>query len=648
MFKKIKSSIRIKYTICFVACMYIVMSLSFSLFYYYFENTIIGNYLETASITLDVKISEMKHNSLKYSEELLKIVPETIPIESQINKNDYLEQVGKDDFKSVSILIEDDVMNHSNEEIGNKDYFYYSNIISKKQNELNLYDSSNGVVDILIPINKDGRNAIIRGELYLTSLFNILDNDLKNQNFTSIYLIDKELNIKTYIDDSYTNKEDAEKDFSTIIYSANEKKIGYEEYKQGDKDLFVYYKEIPDSEDLAMITIDRTPIRKDIKRLINVIIILFATSIFLSLICSTIIIYSIRKPLSEINKYCEELASGNLSIYLKHKRTDEFGQTENALQLAIENIKEIIKTISKGTNDINASTTSLHMSAESVHQIMEEISKTVDDISSGALSQAHLTEKGSSFIEDLSKKINECSDYISHTENLSKDMLSFALEGEKSLSLLENKAKESNKSFENVRINSEQVETKTREISLMLNEIQGIASQTNLLSLNASIEAARAGESGRGFTVVAQEIRKLSVYCAEVSNNISNKMSEIDLALKESNSNILISEKNNNEVLETLNLTTTTFQHIEKSIEETTEYIKKIVSNMEEVNLSNNNTTEIIFQINEVTQSSAAGLEEINASVEEELSSINSIVDDISNINDLTKELTNSKDKFTL
>jgi len=357
----------------------------------------------------------------------------------------------------------------------------------------------------------------------------------------------------------------------------------------------------------------------------------------------------IVKPLISLENSAKLAATGDLRNDVKiSKSDDELRALGIAFNQMIMNIREIIEDINNNFEVTNSSVEELtHASQEAVKAI-ENISITMDEIAKGADRQA----AASSNTEELVTQVNQLSDEIKNKSNLAKDhsnemeinikqsiqIIHQLLEG------LQNIALSNKDSLEVVK----RLEKKAEEIDTITKVVGDIADQTNLLALNASIEAARAGEHGAGFSVVANEVKKLSEESSVAVNNINILIEEMQQEVKKAsihiNKQVEIANKESergSNTKDSLSSLISSVEHVVKAINEINEYVSKQAKLVQ-------GTMNEAKNVAIIAEQTVAGTQEVASAVEEQTAFLQEISSKTQYLKDVALQLNNTIAKFKI
>jgi methyl-accepting chemotaxis protein len=374
--------------------------------------------------------------------------------------------------------------------------------------------------------------------------------------------------------------------------------------------------------------------------------------IILGLIIALFVGTSISRPIVEYSKILDRIAKYDLSFdenskalrYLKRK--DEIGVIGNSLAVMQKSIIELVRQIAETSQQVASSSEELTATSQQTAIASEEIARAIEDISQGASDQASDTEKSSVIADDLGSLIDRNRQEVDKLILAVEEINKLKEEGLQVIEDLVEKTRSSGEAAEGIKEVIVSTNERAEKIQTASEMIKSIADQTNLLALNAAIEAARAGDAGRGFTVVAQEIRKL----AEESNKFAEEIEAIIQELTEKTGMAVTTMEETREIVESqarsVGMTNEKYMGIAASIEDMKKYIAEIYESEKLMEDKKNDVINIIQNLSAISQENAAGTEEASASIEEQTAAIAEISNASEALAKLADEMQQSIIKF--
>lgn len=352
-----------------------------------------------------------------------------------------------------------------------------------------------------------------------------------------------------------------------------------------------------------------------LKLTIIVIILVFILSIGLGYL---VVNRMIVKPIKKLQNSMEKAGQGDLTQVIELKTKDEIEILGNSFNLMVENQKNILSEINQVSQDMSASAEELTASAEEVNESAEDVSSNIQVMMNNIMSESDAMVDVENQIQMLNQKTEMSSEIIAGSKEAASETLTVAEEGRQGVTTSVDSIRTISTSTDEVMEAFTSLNDHAKEVTGISTVISTIADQINLLALNASIEAARAGDAGRGFTVVAEEVRKLAEQTSQESSNISNVLETIITLIEEVNESINRVKNHVDTGSDTINQLDGKFLEIIASFDTLNQSIDTLsdISN-QQVEITDVITSKV-NEITEMNQGNTSSAQEISASTEEQ------------------------------
>ncbi|MER2079785.1 methyl-accepting chemotaxis protein [Psychrobacillus psychrotolerans] len=384
---------------------------------------------------------------------------------------------------------------------------------------------------------------------------------------------------------------------------------------------------------------------------LNVLKYVIIGATFILIIISSLVFYlAIRRKINTLKEVAEasiKIADGHVYVTNLHESNDEIGQLAFAFNKMSQQLHTLVEKTKNTSEQLLDSATNLSAISEETSASSEEVGRAITEIATGTQEQAH-------DLEDISRRVDLLSDSIETMGKQSKVMYDItkhaeqvSSEGLEIVHQLQQSNTNSLAASQEVSYEVKSLNGKINQITQVMETIETIAEQTNLLALNASIEAARAGEYGRGFSVVADEIRKLAEQSKNATHQVQGVVSAIVTETTKTVETVEGTMKTANKLNDDVVLTQSKFVQMSDSVKQITKSIMAVEKEMDAMTSYKRLMSEGIESASSVSEQTAASVQEIASSIDEQIKAIADVAIASEKLTELNRELNSLMERYT-
>ncbi|WP_282199727.1 methyl-accepting chemotaxis protein [Collibacillus ludicampi] len=357
---------------------------------------------------------------------------------------------------------------------------------------------------------------------------------------------------------------------------------------------------------------------------------------------------SVRNTVSSLEHMTSRLAEGDLTARAKLHTKDELRRIGDSFNRMIESFRELISMNMKIVQQVASSVEELTANVEHTSKASEHIADTIQEVANGTEKQFHSVAKSVETFNEMTTGIQHIAANAQDASSSAIRTAEVAAKGTEAIQTVIQQMNSIHHTVNGLAQVIQELNLRSHEIGQIVEVITDIAEQTNLLALNAAIEAARAGEHGRGFAVVADEVRKLAEQSAQSSQKIIALIGNIQNETRKVIHSMNATTKEVEAGIGVVNTSGRLFEQIQRSVNEVAKQIEEISSFSQQISIGAEQMIQSVTFISEVVETTASGTQNISAITQEQLASMEEISISAASLSRMAEELLQSIRKFKI